>query len=83
MAAQKKSCFVISPIGPDGSETRRKADEVFHYIVKPVVSDLGYELFRADQIDESGTITTQIIQKLVSYDLVVADLSERNPNVFL
>lgn len=77
-----KSCFVISPIGDEGSETRRKADELLNYIVTPVLDTLGYETVRADKIDESGAITTQIIQKLISADLVVADLSERNPNVF-
>lgn len=82
MAVSKKTCFVISPIGQEGSDTRLKADEVFQYLIKPVVTDLGYEAVRADQIDESGSITTQIIQKLITSDLVIADLSERNPNVF-
>ena len=78
----KKTCFVISPIGDEGSETRRKADEVLNFIVSATLEPLGYDVIRADKIDESGTITTQIIQKIISSDLVVADLSERNPNVF-
>jgi hypothetical protein len=37
---------------------------------------------RADTITEGGTITTQIIQRVVGDDLVVADLTDHNPNVF-
>lgn len=37
---------------------------------------------RADQISEPGMITTQVIQRIIDFDLIVADLSERNPNVF-
>jgi len=80
--AEQKTCFVISPIGEEGSETRRIADKVLKYIITPPLSELGYTVSRADEIDESGVITNQIIEKLVSVDLVVADLSERNPNVF-
>lgn len=83
MAEQpKRVCFVISPIGEEGSATREKADEILKYIIQPVLTPLGYETVRADKIDESGTITTQIIQKLIDADIVVADLSDRNPNVF-
>lgn len=77
-----KNCFVISPIGEDGSETRRRSDQVFRYIISPAVAGCGYKAVRADQIDSPGIITTQIINKIVSDDLVVADLTEYNPNVF-
>lgn len=80
--ASRKLCFVISPIGEEGSGIREKADEVFMYVIKPVLEPLGYDVIRADKIDESGIITTQIIQKLIDADIVVADLSEKNPNVF-
>lgn len=77
-----KRCFVISPIGEDGSETRIQSDSVFEYIVKEALAPLGYEIERADKISESGIITSQIIDRLVSSELVVADLSRHNANVF-
>ena len=31
-----KTCFVVSPIGDVGSETRINADKLFKYIISPV-----------------------------------------------
>lgn len=43
---------------------------------------MGYEVIRADKISEPGIITTQIIEHIVDAALVIADLTEKNPNVF-
>lgn len=75
-------CFVISPIGAEGSEIRKRSDEVLEYIIKDAVEPLGYKVIRADTISESGIITSQIIEKIVESDLVVADLTGHNANVF-
>jgi len=37
---------------------------------------------RADELAEPGIITSQVIQHIVDDQLVIADLTERNPNVF-
>jgi hypothetical protein len=78
----KKICFVISPIGEDNSETRKRSDQVLKHIISPAVEQLGYHVVRADKISKPGIITTQIIQHIVDSPLVIADLTERNPNVF-
>lgn len=77
-----QTCFVISPIGSEGSETRERADKLLNYVISPVVDDKGYETVRADDIDEPGLITSQIIEYVVESDLVIADLTEKNANVF-
>lgn len=51
-------------------------------MIVPAVSQRGYVALRADQISEPGIITSQVIQHIVDDPLVVADLTERNPNVF-
>ncbi|MCY4625636.1 MAG: hypothetical protein OXC99_11645 [Chloroflexi bacterium] len=79
---EKKTCFVIAPIGDTGSEIRERSDLVLEHIIRPAVEPLGYEAFRADEIDDPGIITSQVIQQVLDSDLVVADLTERNPNVF-
>lgn len=80
--ATKPTCFVITPIGKDGSDIRKWADQTFKHLIQPVVEGLGFSALRADQEDRAGIITTHIIQRLVTSELVVADLTNRNPNVF-
>ncbi len=77
-----KTCFVIAPIGDEGSVTRKRSDQVFDYIIDKVVPNFGYKATRADRISEPGIITSQIIQRLVEADLVIADMTDKNPNVF-
>ena len=77
-----KTCFVISPIGDDGSEVRLRADRVLLHIIKPALQPLGYEIVRADSMPKTGMITSQIVNAIVDSDLVIADLTGHNPNVF-
>lgn len=79
---EKKVCFVISPIGEEGSETRERSDQVLKHVITAPIEQLGYEVIRADKISEPGIITTQIIEHIVDSELVIADLTEKNPNVF-
>jgi hypothetical protein len=80
-----KCCFVISPIGPRASDIRAAADNFMKYIVNPCVESLGLEFdepIRADQLPEPGRITSQVVELLKSADLVVADLTGYNANVY-
>ena len=80
-SAKSKTCFIIGPIGPKGSDVRRNADWLLYWI-RPVLEELGYTVIRADEIDEPGTITDQVINLTVGAELVVADLTGPNPNAF-
>lgn len=79
---QKLSCFIVCPIGDERSEIRKRSDQIKKYIIDPAVIPLGYETTRADLVDETGQITTQIVTQLLSADLIIADLTGQNPNVF-
>lgn len=79
---KNKVCFVISPIGEEGSETRERSDQILKHIITGPAEQNGYTVIRADKISEPGIITTQIIEYIVDADLVIADLTEKNPNVF-
>lgn len=80
--AKKKRCFVIAPIGEQGSEIRKRSDQVFNYIIRPVLERLGYEPERADQMATPGIITNQVIQAVLEFPLVIADLTWHRANVF-
>ena len=77
-----KTCFVVSPIGETDSEIRSNADKLFKYIISPVCESCGFEPVRVDQINDSDSITQTIIDKLLSSELVIADISGHNTNVF-
>jgi len=80
---QKKTCFVICPIGKEGSETRQHSDDLLEYILRPVVEEkFGYSMYRGDDIRQPGIITNQVLKNLLQSDLVIADLSKKNGNVF-
>jgi len=79
---ERKICFVISPIGEEGSEVRERSDQILKHIISSSVEQLGYTIIRADKISEPGIITTQIIEHIVDADLVIADLTDKNLNVF-
>jgi hypothetical protein len=81
-ASQKGVCFVIAPIGEERSETRTRSDQVLRHVIAPAANECGYRALRADRISEPGIITSQVIQHLVDDPLVIADLTDWNPNVF-
>jgi hypothetical protein len=80
-SAQKPTCFVIAPIGEKGSDTRKRSDKVLAHVFEAALGE-KYAITRADKISEPGIITSQILRALQDSDLVLADLTEHNPNVF-
>jgi hypothetical protein len=80
--AERPICFVISPIGEPKSEEATRSDQTIRHLITPAAEAHGFEVLRADKEERPGIITTQIIQRLVSSPLVIADLTDSNPNVF-
>jgi hypothetical protein len=78
----RRSCFVIAPIGDEGTVERKRSDQLLRHLIRPVLEAMQYDVRRADDLHEEGLITHQIIERLIEGDLVVADLTGRNPNVF-
>lgn len=76
-----KQCFIVTPLGMDGSEIRRKADGVIQAVLKPVLEKLGYKVIAPHEIDKPGSITIQVIEHLLHDELVIANLTGLNPNV--
>jgi len=77
-----KTCFVISPIGEDGSELRKHADLFLGSLIEPALKEFGLNVVRADAIGAAGMITSQIIEYLLRARLAIVDLSFHNPNAF-
>jgi hypothetical protein len=80
--ASEKTCFLIAPIGDEGSVDRERSDQVRDFVIKPALEKSKYVVTRADEISKSGIITSQVIQNIFDADLVIAYLATDNPNVF-
>lgn len=74
--------FFISRVGEKGSPERKRADEVYEYIVVPVLENHELPVVRADLDPTPGQVTAQIMRHLLESDVVIADLTGRNPNVY-
>jgi hypothetical protein len=76
----KRRCFVVSAFGANAEEQKRYKQVLRHLVQKVLGSK--FQVVRADEIDDEGLITNQVIEHLIEDDLVVADLTGLNPNVF-
>ncbi|MEK7276069.1 MAG: tetratricopeptide repeat-containing protein [Chloroflexota bacterium] len=76
--------FVVMPFGRKQGPDERWIDfnAIYHNLIKPALEEAGFEAFRADEESVSGDILTDMFQELLLADLVLADLSIDNANVF-
>lgn len=77
----QRRCFVITPIGSVGSSVRRSTDGIYSAVIEPVLKELDFKVEVAHKLANPGSITDQVIELLLSADLVVANLTGLNPNV--
>jgi len=78
----RKKCFFIAPIGDKDTPIRKRSDQILNHIIKPAVEKFEFDVTRADEISRPGLITNQIIERLWTDELVIADLFGNNPNVY-
>ncbi len=77
---EKERCFIITQIGNKNDDIRRHVDGIIDAVIKPVIED-EYEVVVSHQINEIGSINKQIIREIYNDKLVIANLTELNPNV--
>jgi len=67
---------------PFGMKEGINFNKVYDDFIKPALEEEGFDVFRADEETKAGNIRTDMFQELLLADLVVADLSIDNPNVW-
>ena len=66
---------------PDLSSGKKiNLDRIYHEIIKPAVTESGFECIRGDEVLDSGLIDESMYYGILESDLVVADLTTLNPN---
>lgn len=81
----RRKIFLACPIGEEGTEARKLSDTVLVHLLHetvardPRLSDV--EIIRADKLARPGKITSQIMELVLTADVLVADLTSLNPNV--
>jgi tetratricopeptide (TPR) repeat protein len=82
--AIRAHAFVAMPFGlkpgPDGVDV--DFNRVYRELIKPAIEAAGLSAFRADEEQAAGSILDDMFQELLIADMVVADLSVPNPNVW-
>lgn len=76
-----RQAFVITPIGSPNSDVRRATDGLMRAVIRPVLVGRGFAVKAAHEMDDAGSITVQVVQRLLSDDLVIANLTGLNANV--
>lgn len=76
-----KTCFIVMPIADTPGYEQGHFNRVYEHIIKPACNNAGYEPRRADDSQLSNIIILEILKRVVEADMVICDLSSRNPNV--
>ena len=80
----KPHVFVAMPFGTKPGHDGKPIDfnRIYDDYLVPALASAGLDVFRADAEQRAGDIRTDMFQELLVADLVVADLTLDNPNVW-
>lgn len=87
MTKPREICFMIMPFGTkpadhlDGAPEKVDFDALWDKAFKPALEELEYVAVRADQ-DQGSLIIKDMLERIVASDLVLADVSIANANVY-
>ena len=73
--AGRRICFVLMPF-------HERFDRVYTNHIKPILVNHGWECKRADEIYRTREIINIVWEQIRRADLIIADLTGQNPNVF-
>lgn len=74
-SASKPTVFVVMQFG-------QPYDSLYTDVIKNVVEEMGLEAYRADDVYKSGIILQDVIRGLTESEIIIAEVSPANENVF-
>jgi hypothetical protein len=75
VSTQKKSAFIVMQFGA-------QFDHLYQGVIRPIAEECGYEVNRADELPGSDLIIADISRQIRESDVVIADVTPENANVF-
>jgi hypothetical protein len=69
------TCFVMMPFGG-------WFDRYYQEVYVPAIKEAGLEPIRADELFSTGSVVEQIWEQISKAKVLLADLTDKNPNVF-
>ena len=77
-----RSCFVIMPFSTTPGCSEAQWTAIYNDMIRPAVQGARLGFLCTRSAPTRGSIIGHIVANLASADVVIADLTERNPNVF-
>ncbi len=75
-APHQNQVFVIMKFGD------KHLDSAYGGVIKPVIAEFGMKALRIDEVQDSGRITEQALERIATSRFVLADLSGERPNCY-
>ena len=75
ISAQALSAFIVM-------QFTSPFDELYEDVIRPVCAEAGIEAYRASDIYRPGVIMQDIVQGLAESNVIIAEITPANPNVF-
>lgn len=69
------TCFMMMPFG-------EWFDKYYQVIYVPAIKEAGFEPIRADELFTTGSVVEQIWEQIVKSKVLIAELTDKNANVF-
>ena len=69
--------FVVMQIGD------AQLDQLFETVIQPAIESVGLDAKRVDRDNEGGLLKSEIVQFLNNSEIIIADLTNERPNVYL
>ena len=79
---EAQSATPATPNSPEKPAVNISFDEVYDLLINPALTKAGCRPFRADREPGAGDIRTDMYFELVTADVILADISILNANVF-
>ncbi|MCG9563531.1 nucleoside 2-deoxyribosyltransferase [Vibrio chagasii] len=72
---ESKKAFILMPF-------TESLNDVYEFLIKGALVEAGYQVKRADDIKSQSNILEDIVKGIIESDLIVADLTDSNANVY-